>query len=65
MSGETDGVNNEVRGMERLCQHIISQQIHYPGSRIYIITDLVDDLDYMLRQQGIESDTVSIINPSK
>ncbi|MBA0038657.1 hypothetical protein HS962_20835 [Pantoea sp. BIGb0393] len=65
MSGETDGVNNEVRGMERLCQHIISQQIHYPGSRIYIITDLVDDLGYMLRQQGIESDTVSIINPSK
>jgi len=51
--------------MERLCQHIISQQIHYPGSRIYIITDLVDDLGYMLRQQGIESDTVSIINPSK
>ncbi|WP_271460366.1 hypothetical protein [Pantoea leporis] len=65
MSGETDGVNNEVRGMEKLCQHIISQQIHDPGSRIYIITDLVDDLDYMFRQQGIGSDAVNVINPGR
>lgn len=63
MSGETDGVDNEVIGMEKLCQHIISQQTQSPGSSIFVITDLADDLDNMFRKHGIAEGTVKVINP--
>jgi hypothetical protein len=63
MSDETDGVDNEAIGMEKLCQHIISQQTQSPGSRIFVITDLADDLDNMFRKHGIAEGTVKVINP--
>jgi hypothetical protein len=48
--------------MEKLCQHIISQQTQSPGSRIFVITDLADDLDNMFRKYGIAEGTVKVIN---